>query len=379
MNISKFAIVITAYNRADALKNLLSSLNNIITNMCIPLIISIDNKGTPEVVKISQEFNWKYGDKKVIVHENKLGLRAHFIWAGDQTYEYENVLFLEDDLYVSPYVLDYVIPVIKKYKNDDRVAAGALYNPLLCEFDKCKFYQYEDGYDNFFLAHPYWGNVWIKDKWNKFKEWLETYEEKPYLLPPNVQRWNITSFKKLYVQYLAETNRYVVYPRVSYITNMGESGLHSKTQYRQFQTSFQRGRRDLVLSTFDESESIYDVFFEYSSKLLKKMNDELKKYEFEVDLRGNRDAYFLEYVLTRRNVKSAVMSFADDLRPLECNVAENIIQGNKIHLVKKEDIIHNKSYHYNQFADDAFNANYHAGIKEMLASLKLVFKQKLKK
>ena len=94
------------------------------------------------------------------------------------------------------------------------------------------------------------------------------------------------------MQYLAETNRYVVYPRVSYVTNMGESGLHSKTQYRQFQTSFQRGRRDLVLSTFDESESIYDVFFEYSSILLKKMNNELKKYEFEVDLRGNRDFSF---------------------------------------------------------------------------------------
>ena len=108
------------------------------------------------------------------------------------------------------------------------------------------------------------------------------------------------------------------------------------------------------------------------------MNNELKKYEFEVDLRGNRDSHFLEYVLTRRDVKSAVMSFADDLRPLECNVTENIIQGNKIHLAKKEDVILNKNYHYNQFADDAFNANYHAGIKEMLASLKLVLKQKLK-
>lgn len=379
MRKSNFAIVVTAYNRDYALKNLFISLNKIITDLEIPLVISIDNKGTPEVVKLSDEFEWRHGEKKVIVHPDKLGLRSHFIWAGDQTYEYENVLFLEDDLYVSPYVVDYVQLVIEKYKNDDRVAAGALYNPLLCEFDKCKFYQYEDGYDNFFLAHPYWGNIWMKDKWKLFKKWLETYHENPRILPLNVRRWNETSFKKLYVQYLAETDRFVVYPRVSYVTNMGETGLHSKTQFRQFQTSFQRGKRNLRFSNFDESKSIYDVFFEYYVPLIKELNSQLNNYDFTMDLRGNHDTYYTEYVLTKRPVKSAVLTFSDEFRPLECNVIENLIPGDDIRLARSEAVIYKTSYGRMQFADDAFNANYYAGLKEILACVKLVIKQKLKK
>lgn len=379
MTQAKFAIVVTAYNRAVPLGHLLDSLNKIRTDLSIPLVISIDNKGTEEVNKVANDFQWEHGEKKVIIHPEKLGLRAHFVWAGDQTYEYENVLFLEDDLYVSPYVTDYVLPIIEKYRDDDRVTAGSLYNPLLCEFDKCKFYQYEDGYDNFFLAHPYWGNVWMKNKWDQFKKWLETYEERNELLPPSVQRWNVTSFKKMYLQYLEETKRYVVYPRVSYVTNMGEAGLHSKTQYRQFQTAFQRGTKMLTLSDFDESRSVYDVFFEYAADLVKKACPDLADYDLTVDLRGNHDRYRTEYVLTRRKVKKAIKTYADDLRPPECNVLEQIVAGDRIALAKSEDVIFEAFYARKQFADDAFSANYHAGLKEVLAALLLVIKQRFGK
>lgn len=379
MRKSNFAIVITAYNRANALQNLFLSLNKIETDLDIPLVISIDNKGTPEVVQLVEKFEWNHGEKKIIVHSEKLGLRSHFIWAGDQTFEYENVLFLEDDLYVSPFVVDFVQQVIEKYKNDDRVTAGSLYNPLLCEFDKCKFFQIEDGYDNYFLAHPYWGNIWMKDKWIQFKKWMETYQEKPEILPRNVQRWNDTSFKKLYVQYLAETDRFVVYPRVSYVTNMGEMGLHSASQFRQFQTSFQRGKRALCFSNFDESKSIYDVFFEYYAPLAKRLNIQLKDYDFTMDLRGNHTTYHTEYVLTQRPVKAAILTFSNEFRPLECNVIENIVPGDDIRLAKSEDVIREKKYARIKFADDVFNANYRVGIKEVLSCLRLVVRQRFGK
>lgn len=72
MKQSKFGIVITAYNRAVPLKHLLETLNAIKTEIDnIPLIISIDNKGTEEVNKIANDFNWIHGQKKVIIHQEK--------------------------------------------------------------------------------------------------------------------------------------------------------------------------------------------------------------------------------------------------------------------------------------------------------------------
>lgn len=373
---NKFAIVITAYNRPDSLEKLLKSLNEIYTYFDIPLIISIDNNGTNEVNRVANEFEWKHGTKEVIIHTKKLGLRAHFIWAGDQTYKYSNVLFLEDDLFVSPYLVDYVVAVLDKYEKDDRIAGGSLYNPVLCEFDKCKFYQYEDGYDNYFFAHPYWGNIWMKDKWDLFKQWLKSYEYKPDILPRNVKLWNTTSFKKLYIQYLAETERFIVYPRVSYVTNMGEAGLHSKKRFRQFQTSFQHGYKRLNLSNFEESESIYDIFFELIPELIKKKNKKLSKYDFTMDIRGLHETYKTEYVVTRRKVKNSILSFSNEMRPLECNLMVNFLYGKNIHLAKAEDVIFEKGFENDRFVDDVLNANYHAGIKEMIACLKYVIKEK---
>ena len=78
------AIVVVAYNRDKALAKLLNSLKRIETNINVPLVISIDGGGTEAVNKIANDFEWQYGEKKVIIHE-KLGLVKHFIWAGDQT------------------------------------------------------------------------------------------------------------------------------------------------------------------------------------------------------------------------------------------------------------------------------------------------------
>lgn len=365
MNTANYAIVITAYNRGTPLKNLLESLNNIVTEKSIPLIISIDNKGTDDVNRIADEFIWKHGKKKVIIHQEKKGLRAHFIWVGDQTEIYENVLFLEDDLYVSPYVTEFVEKCIECFTTDKRITGVSLYNPLLCEFDKCKFFQIEDGYDNYFFQHPYWGNVWFRDSWKEFKEWFKKYNYNPDILPENVQRWNTTSFKKVYIQYLAEMNRYMVYPRVSYVTNMGETGLHSKSDFRQFQTSLQLGKKKLALSSFDESQSIYDVFFEYLSDLIKKNNKDLQQYDFCTDIKGLRTKYYTEYVLTSRKVLNPVISFSNEHRPQEINALFNNF-GDGIYLAKSSDVVREKNFRRKRIVDDILCMNYCVGLRETL-------------
>ena len=115
---SKLGIVITGYNRADSMRNLLNNLLCIKTNVEIPLEISIDNGGTPELNRIAEEFEWPFGEKTVTIHRQKLGLVKHFIWAGDQTERFTNVLFLEDDLLVSPEVINYSLQLIDFYENE---------------------------------------------------------------------------------------------------------------------------------------------------------------------------------------------------------------------------------------------------------------------
>lgn len=335
-----FAIVIVAYNRANALNQLLLSLSNIITKYDnIDLLISIDNQGTPDVIKTVESFKWNFGQKKIIIHSKKLGLKKHFIWAGNQTDNYEHVLFLEDDLYVSPYVLEFVEAYIKKYNEDDRIAGAALYNPILCEFTKCKFYQFEDGFDNFFFQHPYWGNIWSRHKWMRFKTWLESYCCNEEILPPNVRMWGEQSFKKVYIQYLIENKKYIVYPRNSYVTNMGEKGLHNKYNAMQFQTVLENGSRKLNLSTLDESEAVYDAFFEIQPEILKKHSNRLENYNFCVDLLGLKDNIEEKFVLTCKPTQKPIMSFSSSMRPIEQNIIADIL-GDEIWLTKTSDLRH---------------------------------------
>ena len=80
------AIVISAYNRPQALQRLLDSLARIqyIDQGAIPLIISIDHaESHPEVVKIAQKFQWQYGSKEIILHEKQLGPIGHFYACGN--------------------------------------------------------------------------------------------------------------------------------------------------------------------------------------------------------------------------------------------------------------------------------------------------------
>lgn len=118
--------------------------------------------------------------------------------------------------------------------------------------------------------------------------------------------------------------------------------MHSASQFRQFQTPFQRGKRALCFSNFDESKSIYDVFFEYYAPLAKELNIQLKDYDVTMDLRGDHTAYHTDYVLTQRPVKTAILTFSNRFRPLESNVIENIVPRDEIRLARNEDIIYEK-------------------------------------
>lgn len=360
----EIAIVIVGYNRPKALKDLLSSLEHINTNREVPLIISIDNKGTEEVNRIAESFEWKFGPKEVIIHQQKKGLVKHFIWTGDQTEKYDVVIFLEDDLLVSPEMVNYVEKVADFYKDDDRIAGASLYNPHINEITGGRFYQLEDGFDNYFLQQPYWGHVWFRKPWTEFHKYLETYKANRDILPSNIADWD-GSFKKIFIQFLIERGKYIVTPRISLVTNNGVPGLHSGLRECYFQSPIQLEEKKYVFSTFDQSKSIYDSSYEILPQILKNYNYEINKYDLEVDVNGTKVNVQKEYILTTKPSKKAVMSFSSLMKPTELAVLFNQKGNEGLVLCKTSDVVEQKKYYRTRrFLD--IQKNFPVGVVESM-------------
>lgn len=372
---NNLAIVITGYNRADSMSNLLNNLLKIRTEISIPLIISIDNGGTPELNKIVEEYQWPFGEKRVVIHNERLGLVNHFIWAGDQTEEFEHVIFLEDDLLVSPEIIHFSLKIIEFYEDIEEVAAASLYNPVLVEATGTKFYQLQDEYDVYFLQQPYWGNIWFKNKWKQFKEYLKTYEVKPDLIPANVASWD-RSFKKKYIQFLVETGKTVVTPRISLVTNNGVEGIHGGAMYA-YQSQLQLETKSYKFPGIRQSKSRYDCFEEIESDILVHYNKELSNYDFVVDLLGTRTSYSKPYVLSMRKSNNPILSFSSLMKPTELSIVLNIRGDQKVVLSKREDILKQKSFERKRRYLD-ITKNYYIGAWASLQILVSLIKRSLK-
>ena len=89
------------------MKRLLNSLVRAEYKDAVKLIISIDGNGTPEVCKYAEQFDWPHGEKDVICHKKNMGLRLHILFCGGLTKQYDGIILLEDDLYVSAWFYQY--------------------------------------------------------------------------------------------------------------------------------------------------------------------------------------------------------------------------------------------------------------------------------
>ena len=283
-------IIIIAYNRPHALKRLLGSLQkaNYTGYNNISLLISIDFSGNAECVNIARDFSWVYGEKKIIEHQFNLGLREHVMSCGDISKNFDGVIILEDDLYVSPAFYDYAQQAYRFYKDDAWIAGMALYSNRFNEVAFCPFEPIADGYDNYFMQVPCsWGQIWTKNQWSKFKEFLIGYEINPVIdqLPPSVLLWPTeTSWKKAFYAYMIKTNRYFVYPGIGLTTNCGEMGMHHDRIMNVWQTSLLLKTKQFHFSTLVDSISVYDAFYELDAAKLGVL--ERFDEEITVDING---------------------------------------------------------------------------------------------
>lgn len=320
------AIVIPCYNRPSALERLLNSVGQAYyENDTIPLIISVDGDANDMVLEMAKNFEWKFGPKEIIIQSSQLGLKEHIYFCGDLTDKYENIILLEDDLFVSPYFYAFAKRAIHFYKDQEKVAGISLYNYEVTENGRFTFKTIDDGSDVYFLQlASSWGQIFSKKAWTEYKKWNQAHEMEfeSSLVPNYIKNWGGNSWKKHFIHYLINQDKYFVYPRLSLSTNFDDGGTHSISS-NNFQTAIQNTSKEYRFQSFTESKAIYDASFEITSEALNKLTTVFANYNYEVDLFGAKESYNKPYVLTSQNAATSLFSFSNKMVPVIQNVLSN--------------------------------------------------------
>jgi hypothetical protein len=370
--IANVPIVVIGFNRPKAIERLLGSLLKADYPGPVELIISIDGEAEKrgggeagkqgsreagkrgrgeagklgkgeagkrgrgeEVRRIAADFEWPFGEKKLIFHESNLGLRKHVLSCGDLSKDYDGIIVLEDDLYVSPVFYQYTLQAFDFYKDDPKIAGISLYSHAYNETAQFPFRPLADDADIFFLQYAAsLGQFWSSEGWAGFREWYDKLAGLPGdkspgksgQLPPNILMWPETSWKKYFISYILQKNLYFVYPRFSLTTNFGDEGSNLRISENLFQVQLWLEMQEFRFKSFDESLAVYDVYCEIIASRLKKLAPVLAEHDFETDLYGmkSRENTDREKFLTSRHCPRPILTIGREMKPHEMNILAGV-------------------------------------------------------
>lgn len=333
------AVILPCYKKVNTLRELCSTLVNAdYCNDKVDLIFSIDYSGTQAVANFAKDFVWPYGNKEVIVHKKNIGLRNNILFCGDMTSRYDAVIILEDDLEVTPSFYRYAKQAAGFYKNDDRIAGISIYSYHLEEMTMTEFHPYYEGYDGCLVQWASsWGQLWTKEQWQNFRNWyFDDRDISEINIPQAVKRWQ-RSWKKYYIAYLVDTNRYFVFPYHSFVFNGNKKGgEHYTGFYYESLTSspLNFSSRGYTFALFDDIKHKYDVFFQHSPT---EVTIGGISYLCEFDLYGHKTKCESPYIITSKlcQKEHIICSFDASIMPLEHNIFMNKI-GETFYLISRE-------------------------------------------
>ncbi len=244
-------IIIFVYNRADHFIQTYNALAACKEAKESELFIFSDGakneSGAEKVNKVRAAVNAikNSGDfKSVTITESPVnkGLAASVISGVTQVInQYGKVIVVEDDCKVSPLFLSYMNGALEYYKDNKKVGSIAGYTPMINQPD--------DYSQDIFAAYRSCSCTWATwaDRWQNIDWELKSIKEF-YKSPKLIKKLNANGsdrFIRLYRQtkgngsswsvrfgaHLVKNDLFTVYPRYSYITNIGcdESGVHSKS------------------------------------------------------------------------------------------------------------------------------------------------------
>lgn len=324
-------IVVSAFDRKNALERLLASLRKADYQESVTLIISIDGEGPAEVVETAHAFAWPHGEKQVVHHRENLGLRGHILFCGSLAGQHDGIILLEEDLYAAPSFYRYALQAARFYRDCPDIAGIALYAPAFNENAYLPFCPLHDGHDVYFMQLACsWGQLWLNRQWREFEDWYRDHAAQDLSadrsLPHSVRQWPDTSWKKFFIKFMIDGNRYFVYPRSSLTTNFGDEGRHH-TGTRLYQVPLMLGEPpEWAFVDFNRSLVKYDACGEMLPASLRRMCPQLDGYDFTVDLYGVKEAHCFtdKYVLTSKQCDACLQSYGKFLLPPEANIIEGV-------------------------------------------------------
>ncbi len=322
----KITIIAVGYNRADAVERLLHSLSKAQYDYTdIRLVISIDHSGNEEVVRAAENFKWDFGERVIIHHPQRLGLRRHIISCGDLTRKYGAVMVLEDDLYVSPDFYNYAMKALEQYGELPQIAGISLNTKRELLESAYPFFPLHRGDDIYFQQFATsWGQVWNEQMWSGFRNWYDSHPSLPYHkdVLPEVLHYPDTSWAKFYQTYIVDTGKYYVYSYDSLTTNFGDAGQHFGSSSSAVQSVLFYGKKDYRMPQFEDGVK-YDIYGEPAG-----LGEYLgvEEEHFTCDLWGRKPSEsYRRYVLSSRRLDYKVLkSFAMQMKPAELNILEEI-------------------------------------------------------
>ena len=299
-------LVIFAFNRPKYLEKCLKSLKlNKLSRQTITYFfidypkLEKDFKNYNKVLKIVRETNI-FKKKFIIQRKYNYGLKKNILNGINYVLKKnETIIVLEDDLYLSKYFLDYMNKYLNFFKNSKNIASihGYCY-PI----DKKNL-------NNFFLLRgaDCWGWATWRRAWKfynddnlmlaqkiKNKNEIDTfnfnnsfnYHEMLFNRPQNT--WAINWYASAFIR-----NMFTLYPKNSYVRNMGNSGLgtHSNKIDKRFDISLSKSFKfeKLVIAEDLNARKKFEEFFKYNFKkkyiFLKKIKNllvHIKKLLFKI-------------------------------------------------------------------------------------------------
>lgn len=245
-------IVMFVYNRADHFQQTYAALSNCIGAAESELYIFSDGakteKDIPKVLEVREALESVanggcFQNVHIVESETNRGLAASVIAGVTQVLEeYGRVIVIEDDCLTSPAFLQFMNTALDTYEREKRVGAIAGYTPQI------KFP--ESFQSDVFFAYRSCSCGWAtwKDRWEgvdwELKDMSDFYKN-----PALIRKLNsngLDRFIRLYRQtqgngsswsvrfgaHLVKKDQLTVYPRYSYIQNIGcdASGVHSQAE-----------------------------------------------------------------------------------------------------------------------------------------------------
>lgn len=340
----KIGIVVPCYNRVSSLQRLLTSLvEGNYGNSQVDLVFSIDRSGSDGVELVAKAFVWLFGDKRLFVHSQNIGLKQNILFCGDLVDEYDAVIILEDDLYVARDFYQFAKQAAYYYQENQTIAGISLYSYCYAEIGNFQFYPFQDGKDNFFIQWPSsWGQLWTKSQWKAFRDWLLLDKDIATInIPSKVKQWP-HSWKKFFIAYMVDTNKYFVYPYASFTNEFGTAGVHYRGESIGQNTVnlFMGINVQYCFRDFQPNSLFnYDCFYQWPDRLIKIGNE---KYKVSFDLYANKEIQNIsaDYVITSRKQPKSIASFSHLHIPFEYNILKEIT-GDFFYLVKREDFVAN--------------------------------------